>query len=108
MQRRRCIVLQIPPWFQGVVLILEAVPEPVGIAPQETEPQDTENKSEETEPGPPPGAPHDVSIYSVCCLLQSGLFHVLHLKVMFQSFFAYQYTNSFVMSHMKQTKRRKI
>ncbi len=80
MQRRQCIVLQIPPWFQGVVLILEAVPEPVGIAPQETEPQeteaqktepqDTENKSQETELGPPPGAPHGVSIYSVCCLLQ--------------------------------------
>jgi hypothetical protein len=88
MQRRQCIVLQIPPWFQGVVLILEAVPEPVGTArqeteAQETEPQDTENKSQETEPGPPPGAPHDVSIYSVCCLLQSGLFHVLHLKLMF-------------------------
>jgi len=84
MQRRQCIVLQIPPWFQGVVLILEAVPEPVGIAPQETEPQDTENKSQETETEPPrAGAPHGVSIYSVCCLLQSGLFHVLHLKLMF-------------------------
>jgi hypothetical protein len=89
MQRRQCIVLQIPPWFQGVVLILEAVPEPVGAAPQETEaqetePQDTENKSQEIETEPPrAGAPHGVSIYSVCCLLQSGLFHVLHLKLMF-------------------------
>ena len=66
------------------MLILEAVPEPVGAAPQETEPQDTENKSQETETEPPrAGAPHGVSIYSVCCLLQSGLFHVLHLKLMF-------------------------
>jgi len=52
----------------GVVLILEAVPEPVGTARQETEaqktePQDTENKSQETETEPPrAGAPHGAPV----------------------------------------------